>query len=647
VHDDDFSSLFEFLPIGAYRSTPDGRMLRSNPALVRLNGCDSEAEHHALVQDIASQWYVDPDRRAEFKRLLERDGRVVGFISEIHRQKTRERIWIRENAHVLRRPDGGVHCYEGTVEEITAEVQAQRSLADSREELARLVDLLPGVTYKTHWQPDGRSYVVTFASAKLRELFGIDPQDMLFKPDPLAGLLHPDDWPWVRAAFGAAVAVERTLDLEFRAVLSQGRERWVRMTSAPAPPEDGCKVRVGMLFDITDKRLAEQALREQGELWKRAMESTGDAVWDWDLETGVELMSGNIAELYGYAPGELQPTPDTMDALTHPDDVQAMHQAREDHFAQRTRVYLNEHRILCKDGHWKWVLSRGMVIRRADDGRPLRMIGTHTDIDAAKRREELQRERDLAAAADRAKSELLSRVSHELRTPLNAVLGFSQLLARPEAGLEATQAAWVGHILASGRHLLALVDDVLDLSAVQSGQLRLAPERMDLRQVLAEALSMAAHDAAAAGVQLPGPAQLNGLAPAHAWADRARCRQVIGHLVSNAIKYNRRGGQVRVAVQLLGDYACLAVADDGPGIPQALSERLFQPFERLQAAQGPVEGTGLGLALSRQIAQAMGGALALAAAGGPGACFELQLPLARDDGAGPRASGRQAGPAAA
>ncbi|HRD85956.1 MAG TPA: hypothetical protein PLF63_12390, partial [Rubrivivax sp.] len=102
--------------------------------------------------DIASQWYVDPDRRAEFKRLLERDGRVVGFISEIHRQKTRERIWIRENAHVLRRADGSVHCYEGTVEEITAEVQAQQSLAASREDLARLVDLLPGVTYKTRWQ---------------------------------------------------------------------------------------------------------------------------------------------------------------------------------------------------------------------------------------------------------------------------------------------------------------------------------------------------------------------------------------------------------------------------------------------------------------------------------------------------------------
>jgi PAS domain S-box-containing protein len=644
VHDDDFSSLFEFLPIGAYRSTPDGRMLRSNPALVRLNGCDSEAEHHALVQDIASQWYVDPDRRAEFKRLLERDGRVVGFISEIHRQKTRERIWIRENAHVLRRADGSVHCYEGTVEEITAEVQAQQSLEASREDLARLVDLMPGVIYKTRWTQDGRSREVTFVSAKLTELFGLAPQDVLHKPDLVSSLRHPDDREGVRARVEAAVVHNLPLDIEFRMLQPQGGHRWVRMTSVRAPDEGGCKVRVGMLFDITDRRLAEQALREQGELWKRAMESTGDAVWDWDLETGVEQMSGNVAELYGYAPGELQPTPDTMDALTHPDDVPAMHQAREDHFAQRTRVYLNEHRILCKDGHWKWVLSRGMVIRRADDGRPLRMIGTHTDIDAAKRREELQRERDLAAAADRAKSELLSRVSHELRTPLNAVLGFSQLLARPEAGLEATQAAWVGHILASGRHLLALVDDVLDLSAVQSGQLRLAPGRIDLRQVLAEALSMSAHDAAAAGVQLPCPADLNSLVPAPAWADRARCRQVIGHLVSNAIKYNRRGGQVRVAVQLQGDFACLSVADDGPGIPEPLSARLFQPFERLQAAQGAVKGTGLGLALSRQIAQAMGGALALAAAGGPGACFELQLPLAREDGTGPRAAGRQAGP---
>lgn len=627
---DDFGTLFDFLPIGAYRSTADGRMLRSNPALVRLSGCDSEAELHALVQDIATEWYVDPDRRAEFRRRLEHDGRVVGFVSEIRRPKTRERIWIRENAHALRHADGRIRCYEGMVEEITAEVEAQQALQASRQELARIVDLLPGVVYKSRWTPDGRSREVTFVSAKLEELFGTDPQEVLHKPDLVPSLRHPDDREAVRAKVDAAVASEQPLDIEFRMLLLAGGHRWVRLISVPAPPEDGGKVRVGMLFDITDRHLAEQAVREQGELWKRAMESTGDAVWDWDIEAGVEVTSGNFAELYGYAPGELLPSPDTLDALTHPDDVPAMLRAREEHFALRSRVYLNEHRIRCKDGRWKWVLSRGMVMRRGPDGRPLRMIGTYTDIDAAKRAEALQQERDRATAADRAKSALLSRVSHELRTPLNAVLGFAQLLARPEAGLGPAQSTWVGHILASGRHLLALVDDVLDLSAVQTGQLRLAPQRVELKEVVADVLAMAGHDAQAAGVQLPGTAEIAALDAVPAWADRTRCRQIVANLVSNAIKYNRSGGRVALTLGADGRGAWLAVQDEGAGIAAEQRARLFQPFERLLAAHGKVKGIGLGLALSRQIAAAMGGTLELTSAPGEGACFELRLPLVPD-----------------
>lgn len=232
-------------------------------------------------------------------------------------------------------------------------------------------------------------------------------------------------------------------------------------------------------------------MREPGELWKRAMDSAGDAVWGWDIEAGFEVTSGNVAGLHGHAPGELVPSPETQDTLTHPDDVPAMLRAREEQFAQRTRIYLNEHRILCKDGRWKWVLSRGMVMRRGPDGRPLRMIGTFTDLDAARRAEALQQERDRAAAADRAKSALLSRVSHELRTLLGAVLGFAQLLAWPEGRLGQAQSTWVGHILARGRHLLALAGDVLELSAVQTGQLRLAPQRVELKEVVADVLAMA------------------------------------------------------------------------------------------------------------------------------------------------------------
>ena len=139
--DCDFSTLFELLPIGAYRSSPDGRQLRANPALVKLDGYETEAELLAATKDLSQEWYVDPHRREQFKALLERDGRVVNFDSEVYRHRTRERIWVRVHAHVVRDAQGAILYYEGTVQEITAERLARQALEDSERRFRALTEL--------------------------------------------------------------------------------------------------------------------------------------------------------------------------------------------------------------------------------------------------------------------------------------------------------------------------------------------------------------------------------------------------------------------------------------------------------------------------------------------------------------------------
>ncbi|KQP14266.1 hypothetical protein ASF43_15705 [Pseudorhodoferax sp. Leaf267] len=253
----DFSTLFDFLPIGAYRSSPDGRQLRANPAQVRLNGYDTEAELVAAVRDIAAEWYVDPQRRAVFKAQLERDGYVRGFVSEVHRHRTRERIWVSENAHVVRDAGGNILFYEGTVE------------------------------------------------------------------------------------------------------------------------------------DITERMSNEAALRQRDEIWKLALESTGDGVWDWNLAQGVAVLSRRCLEMYGLTLEEMQGDPQYLDKRTHPDDLALLRRDRQAHLDGLAPTYVNEHRILCKDGSWKWVLTRGMVISRDANGAALRMVGTHTDITQRKEAEAL------------------------------------------------------------------------------------------------------------------------------------------------------------------------------------------------------------------------------------------------------------------
>jgi signal transduction histidine kinase/ActR/RegA family two-component response regulator len=244
--------------------------------------------------------------------------------------------------------------------------------------------------------------------------------------------------------------------------------------------------------------------------------------------------------------------------------------------------------------------------------------------------EELRQANVALRAADQAKNEFLSRASHELRTPLNAILGFSDLLSI--APLEGEYHDWVTLILKAGRHLLALLNDVLDISRIDGGHLSMSVEPVALAPLLADALDLVRPLAQTHGVCLSAPPpQAEELYVA---ADRQRLRQVLLNLLSNAVKYNHPTGTVAVTVNdEPPDRIRIGVTDTGRGIPEAAMARLFTPFERLDAAQTGVEGTGLGLALSRHLMQDMNGDLDVTSTPGEGSTFSIDLPTAQPPGA--------------
>ena len=244
----------------------------------------------------------------------------------------------------------------------------------------------------------------------------------------------------------------------------------------------------------------------------------------------------------------------------------------------------------------------------------------------ARRTQELAEAKERAEAADRAKSALMARVSHELRTPLNAVLGFAELLAADAAvrGSPAA-AAQVMQIRRAGQHLLRMVDEVLDLDRVQSGRLVLQLETLDLAAVAGEMLQLAEPWARRHGVRLEPPPPPGG---PWARADRTRLNQVLMNLVSNAIKYNRPGGWVRLRVEAGAGRCRLVVEDGGLGLDAAQRDALFQPFNRLGAERSGVEGTGLGLVISSDLVQRMGGVLDVHSVKGEGSRFIVELPEA-------------------
>jgi signal transduction histidine kinase/ActR/RegA family two-component response regulator len=228
-----------------------------------------------------------------------------------------------------------------------------------------------------------------------------------------------------------------------------------------------------------------------------------------------------------------------------------------------------------------------------------------------------------AIAANQSKNEFLSRMSHELRTPLNAVLGFSQLLELED--LSETQRESVEQIRKGGRHLLDLINEVLDLTRLESGSFSLSPEPVLAADVLTEALELMQPLAAAQRINLVGDPTRS--CNRYAFADRQRLKQILLNLLSNAVKYNRVGGTVAVACSVNANRLSITVTDTGAGIRAEDIERLFAPFERLGAEHSDVEGTGIGLALSRRLAEAMGGSLEVESAVTRGSTFAVNLPL--------------------
>ena len=343
-----------------------------------------------------------------------------------------------------------------------------------------------------------------------------------------------------------------------------------------------------------------------------------DAVFTWDFETRcIQFWNRAASHLYGYSQAEaLGQDPQTLLQSWYPVPLEAIVAAlrSDDHWEGELEHRTKDGRILQISARW--------AVQRDSRGEPLSVLEINRDISAERRSaDELRAARDAAEQASVAKSEYLSRMSHELRTPLAAMLGFSDLLEMREPREDQVQA--IEAIQRAGSHLLSLVNDVLDIARIESGRETLSLEPVDVRAVLEESVGLVAQAAAERRILLG--VRLDEAEQVYVRADRQRLLQVLLNLLSNAIKYGTAGGHVGVGATVGTRQVEIHVVDDGPGLSEEEQERLFQPFERLGAERSHVQGTGLGLALSRQLTAAMGGTVTVTSAKGEGATFSVSL----------------------
>lgn len=262
----------------------------------------------------------------------------------------------------------------------------------------------------------------------------------------------------------------------------------------------------------------------------------------------------------------------------------------------------------------------------AEESRGDRFIAFLTDISERKEAERIVAQaKEAAESANRAKSEFLSRMSHELRTPMNAILGFTQLL-QMDIGLTDSQRDGLDEIHKAGEHLLALINEVLDLARIESGKVNLSLEPVDMRSLLDECISLAKPLASSRQITI------QSVDWTRIWvhADLVRLKQVLLNLISNAIKYNRAQGNVHLSWQRARQgFVRITVADTGLGIPAGRIKELFQPFGRLEAEHSAIEGTGIGLSITRNLVELMGGQVGVESTIGSGSIFWIELPEAK------------------
>jgi PAS domain S-box-containing protein len=495
--------------------------------------------------------------------------------------------------------------------QMLAQIQSQDSaLRGSEEKLAQA----QRIAHLGYWERDLDADRIRW-SDETYSIFGLSPEESTIDVDRFQKLIHPEDREMVREAVAKALQGGPRYGTEYRIIRPNGEVRFVHSQGDVVRDGSGQPRRMfGTAQDVTERKHAEEALRKAEQKYRAIFENAIEGIFQTTPEGKYLGVNPALARMYGYdSPEEL------MASVTDIGQVVYVDPERRNQFKSLIEaqgfVELFEYEVYRKDRSKIWLCENARVVRDAT-GTILYYEGTVEDITHRKRVEEVER-------ANKAKSEFLSRVSHELRTPLNAIIGFGQLLERQNP--TETQRTRIRHIVNAGKHLLGLINEVLDISRIESGRMQLSLEPVCVADALTEALDLMRPLAAERSMQLLTPASFDN--SVFVLADRQRFKQVLLNLLTNAVKYTPVSGIVSISHNTNGDENVrILVQDTGPGIPNEKLERLFTPFERLGAEQSNVEGTGLGLALSQRLMQAMGGSIGVESTVGKGSTFWLELP---------------------
>jgi len=521
--------------------------------------------------------------------------------------------------------------------------RAERDMARSEKRFRAVVEDQTDLICR--FKPDG---TLTFVNAAFCRFHGRTRDDLL--GTHFMQSLSQDDAAIPLGSFQFLTAEQPVVSFDFRVKGANGSTLWHQYTIRRLSADNGEATEYqAVIQDITARKQSEEALRASENKYRSLVAHIPDVVWTRNANGDFTYISDRVSDVLNYRPDELIGAGNSYwMSMVHPDDAAHVRLSYHLLFTLNRKLDI-EYRVRRKGGDWVWIHERAPETR--SDAGVVCADGLFSDISKRKRSEEiLQQAKEEAEAANRAKSQFLANMSHELRTPLTAIIGFSEMLVMKMFGdLNERQISYATNIYNSGRHLLQLINDILDLSKVEAGRLELVPAPFIVSQAIrdVEALVKTLANKKSIAVRFDVPDDLPPLV-----ADQARFKQIMFNLLSNAIKFTREGGSVTVSIsaqqqpppQLQAGLPAgrrwlqVSVADTGIGIHPKDHERIFGEFEQVDSSYGrQQQGTGLGLALTRRLVEMHGGRICVESEGveNKGSVFTFVIPLGEVPGESP------------